>query len=136
MNTTETIIYTVKNQQYIKFLRIPQKNIQKRGWIQLDNYVMIPIKCNRCIINDTILIVNGHKWNKIFKRHIGKSVKFYKFFNMVYAYEADGKLTYIADQITSILPYISTFCILLMMFGLSINHKFRLDSNSISGLLK
>lgn len=63
-----------------------------------------------CMINNLIMIPETRlfspSWEETFTKLIGKSVKFYKFMNTIYAYEVDGKKTYMKQQF--VMPIIFT----------------------------
>lgn len=63
-----------------------------------------------CVINDLIMIPEttyfSPSWDETFKNLIGRRVKFYKFMNTIYAYEVDGKKTYMRNNI--IMPIVFT----------------------------
>lgn len=95
----------------------------------------IHISYNVCIINDGIEIIEplnfGHSWYDEFTRHMNKEVILYKFSigsvsNTLYAYEIDGKKTYMNDQIMNalIIPsmMIGSCCIMTYILA---NHIFK-----------
>lgn len=70
-----------------------------------------------CVINNSIIIPDNallQSWKETFIKYVGKSVKFHKCLNTIYAYEVDGKKTYMKQQF--IMPMIFTSVVVGLIF--------------------